>query len=126
MFKTMGDGAEAASKKRQLGAGPDFATGSVHAVTEDGHLLIASASGSQLPAYAYGGGKVIWVVGTQKIVKNMDDAMKRLQEHTFPLENARAQKVYGVGSAIAKTLVINKEFTAGRLVLIFVNEVLGF
>ena len=33
---------------RKLGGAPDYAAGSVHAVTEDGHVLIASNTGSQL------------------------------------------------------------------------------
>lgn len=114
------------AEMQKLGAAPDWAVGSVHAVTEQGTLLIASATGSQLPAYAYGATHVLWVVGAQKIVKNMDEAYKRLYEHTFPLENERAKKVYGMGSNVSKVLVINKEFAPNRLTLIFVNEVLGF
>ena len=114
------------AEMRRLDAAQDFAVGSVNAVTEDGHVIIASATGSQLPAYAYGAGKVIWVVGTQKIVTNMDEGMKRIREYTFPLEDARARKAYGVGSGINKTLVISKEYSPGRITLIFVNEVLGF
>lgn len=113
-------------KKRQLGAAPEWAVGSVHAVTQAGELLIASATGSQLPAYAYGAAHVLWVVGAQKIVKDIDDGRKRIQEHTFPLENARAMKAYGVGSGINKMLRINKEATDGRLHMILINEVIGF
>lgn len=114
------------SQKRKLGAAPDYALGSVHAVTQDGTVVIASATGSQLPAYAYGAKKVIWVVGTQKIVKNLDEGMKRLREYTFPLENERSKKAYGVGSFISKILIINKEFQADRFSLIFVDEAIGF
>lgn len=114
------------SEKRKLGAGPDWAVGSVHAVTQDGRVLVASATGSQLPAYAYGSQHVIWVVGTQKIVKNLDEAFKRLEEHVFPLEDARAKKAYGVGSGINKVLMVNKEFAPGRITLVFVKEKLGF
>ena len=60
-----------ARERAKLGATPDLAIGSVHAVTEDGHVLIASNTGSQLPAYVYAAGKVIWVVGAQKIIKNI-------------------------------------------------------
>ena len=114
------------SQKRKMGAGPDYALGSVHAVTEDGKVLIASATGSQLPAYAYGAGKVIWVVGAQKIVRNLDEAFARLEEYTFPLENERSKKVYGAGSFISKELIINKEFQEGRLSMIIVGEKVGF
>lgn len=112
--------------KKKLAAAADFVVGSVHAVTEKGQVLIASQSGSQIPAYAYGSEHVIWIVGTHKIVKNIDEGMKRIYEHSLPLEDARAQAAYGIGSSVAKILIINKEKVAGRMHLIFVNEVLGF
>lgn len=112
---------------KKLGAGPQYCIGSVHALTEDGHCLIASATGSQLPAYAYGSDKVIWVVGTQKVVKNTEDGIKRVYEYVLPLESERAKKAYGVpGSAVNKLLIFNKEFTPGRVTLILVKEKLGF
>ncbi len=110
----------------KLGASPKFAIGSVHAVTEDGHILIASATGSQLPAYAYSSENIIFVVGTNKIVKNTDEGIKRIYEHSFPLENERAKKVYGMNSMVGKILIINKEFRPERIKLVFVREKLGF
>ncbi len=101
----------------RLSAAPEFTVGSVHAVTQDGHVLIASASGSQLPAYAYAANKVIWVVGTQKIVKNTEDGIKRIYEYTFPLEDERARKAYGVGSGVNKLLIINKKKVPDRITL---------
>jgi hypothetical protein len=122
------DESVSADEKRRIGAAPEWAVGSVHAVTEDGHVLIASNSGSQLPAYAYGAAHVVWVVGTQKIVKDFETALKRIYEHTLPLEGERANKAYNItsGSAVNKLLVINKENDAARSRVIFVNEVLGF
>lgn len=112
---------------QQLGTAPEWAIGSVHAVTEDGHIMIASNTGSQLPAYAYGSAHVIWVVGTQKIVKNIDDGMKRIFEYVLPLESERAKKAYGTaGSNVSKLLMINKEVVPNRLTIIFVKEMLGF
>lgn len=111
---------------KKLGAAPETAIGSVHAVTEDGNVIVVSATGSQLPAYSYGSNKVIWVVGAQKIVKNLEEGMKRINEYVFPLEDKRARRVYGVGSGINKILIINKEFMPDRITLIFVKEKLGF
>lgn len=111
---------------RRLGSAHEFAVGSVHAITEDGRLVIASATGSQLPAYSYGAKKVIWVAGTHKIVKDLEEGIERVYNHSLPLENERAKKVYGVGSAVGKMLIINKEPSPGRLAIILVNEVLGF
>ncbi|SRR5258708_2065457 len=111
---------------QRLGAAPEWAIGSVHAVTESGEVIIASNTGSQLASYVYGADHVIWVVGVQKIVQDKDEGMKRLMEHTFPLENERAMQAYGMGSNVSKILVVNKEIKADRIKVIFVNEVLGF
>ena len=112
---------------QQLGAAPEWAIGSVHAVTEDGKIMIASNTGSQLPAYAYGADNIIFVVGAQKIVKDIDEGMKRIYEHSLILESERARKAYGVeGSSVNKILLINREFKKDRIHLILVNEVLGY
>jgi hypothetical protein len=115
-----------ADEIRRLGASPDFMLGSVAAVTETGSLVAASASGSQLGPYAAGAGKVILVVGTQKIVSDLDEALRRIDEYAFPLEDARAEAAYGVHSRVNKILVINGEWEAGRTTVVLVDEVLGF
>ncbi len=110
-----------------LGATSDYSLGSVHAVTEGGEVVIASNTGSQIPAYAYGSPKVIWVVGTQKIVKDMNMAMKRVYDYVLPLESDRAHKAYGVsGSNVSKILILNKEITPKRITMILVKEKIGF
>lgn len=111
----------------KLGAAPEWTVGSANAVTQDGNILIASATGSQLPAYAYGSAHVIWVVGIQKIVATTEEGIKRIYEYVLPLESERARKAYGAaGSAVNKLLIINKEVVPGRLIVIFVKEKLGF
>jgi hypothetical protein len=116
-----------AQKRRQLGAAPDWAIGSVHAVTQHGDIVIASNTGSQLPAYAYGAGHVLWVVGAQKIVTDLDEALHRVYEHSLPLESERAKKAYGVaGSFVSKLLIISKEVQKGRLSMIIIDEAIGF
>ncbi len=115
-----------ARQMRKIGASPDYAIGSVHAVTEDGKVIVASNTGSQLPAYTYGSEKVIWVVGSQKLVKNLAEGVKRLYGYTLPLEDARMKKAYGMGSFVSKLLIINKEKTIGRLNMIIVKENIGF
>lgn len=112
---------------QKLGAGPDWVLGSVHAVTEDGKVIIASNSGSNLPSYAYGAPHVIWVVGSQKIVKDLDEGMKRIYDHTLPLESERAHKAYGVeGSFVSKLLIFNKEPNPDRLNMIIVKQPVGY
>ena len=115
-----------AQEIRRLGAAPDVMLGSVHAVTESGSLLVASMSGSQLGPYASGAGRVIFVVGTQKIVPDLEQGLLRINEYAYRLEDARAQAAYGVHSAVNKVLVINLEITPGRITVVLVDEVLGF
>lgn len=105
----------------------DYFVGSVHAITEDGTVVIASNSGSQLPAYAYAAKHVIWIVSTQKIVKNLDDAFKRIYDYVLPLESERAKKAYGVaGSFVSKILIMNREVQPDRIKIILVKDSLGF
>ncbi len=111
---------------RRLSASPDVMLGSVHAVTETGTLITASNSGSQLGPYASGAGRVILVAGTQKIVSDLDEGLRRIDEYSFPLEDARAQAAYGIHSGVNKVLVINREIFPGRITIVLVDEVLGF
>jgi hypothetical protein len=112
---------------QQIGAAPDWSIGSVHAVTEDGKVVVASNTGSQLPGYAYGSPHVLWIVGTQKIVKNLDEAMNRIYEHVLPLESERAKKAYGVpGSNVSKIFILNNEVAPDRITMILVKENLGY
>ena len=115
-----------ADEIRRLSAAPDVMLGSVHAVTESGALLAASMSGSQLGPDASGAGRVIFVVGTQKIVSDLDEGLRRINEYSLPLEDARAQAAYGVRSAVNKVLIINREIVPERITVILVDEVLGF
>jgi len=110
----------------KLGATPEYMIGSIQAVTEDGEVIIASKTGSQMSGYAAAAAHVIWVVGTQKIVPTYDDGMERIETYVLPLEMARAFKAYGVASSINKVLVIKKEFKPGRTTMILVKENLGF
>jgi hypothetical protein len=115
-----------ADQIRRFAAAPEVMLGSVHAVTEKGSLVAASMGGSQLGPYVSGAGRVILVVGTQKIVSDLDEGLRRIEEYAFPLEDARAQAAYGVHSGINKVLIINREITPGRITVVLVDEVLGF
>jgi hypothetical protein len=104
---------------------PDFALGSVHAVTHDGVLVIASASGSQLASYAWGAANVIFVVGTQKLVPTAEAARERIMEHSLKLEDARAYATYGQNSVVGKILEIHQE-TPGRIHVVLIRQSVGF
>ena len=105
---------------------PDVVMGSVHAVTETGSLVIASASGSQLPGYAGGSLRAIWVVGAQKVVPDLSAALRRVEEHCLPLESGRAMKVYGKPSAVNRLLILNAEPQPGRGIVLLLREAIGF
>jgi hypothetical protein len=111
---------------RKLGGSPDFAAGSVHAITEDGHIMIASKTGSQLGPYVSGAGKVIWVAGSQKIVKDVSEGMRRIEEYSYPLEIGHAKQLYNMDTGINKVLIFNREIRPDRVTLIIVKEKLGF
>ena len=105
---------------------PDVIVGSVHAVTETGSLVIASASGGQLPGYAGSAAQRIWVVGAQKVVPDLPAALRRVEEHCLPLESARAQAVYGQPSAINRLLILNAEPHPGQATVLLLREAIGF
>lgn len=104
---------------------PDFALGSVHAITRDGTLVIASALGSQLASYAWGAANVIFVVGAQKLVRDLDAARERIYQHCFRLEDARALEAYGKNSRVGKILEIHQE-DPGRTHVVLIRAVVGF
>jgi len=103
----------------------EYFVGSVHAVTQEGEVVAASAGGSQLAAYAYGAKNVICVVGTQKIVRSLDDALARIREHSLPLEDRRMKSVGYPGSFVGKILIVEREDPRHTANLIFVDEPLG-
>jgi hypothetical protein len=109
---------------------PDVIVGSVHAVAETGSLVVASASGSQLPGYAGGAGRRIWVVGAQKVVPDLTAALRRVEDHCLPLESARVRKAYGQAgaSAINRMLILNAELEPEprRGIVLLLREAIGF
>jgi hypothetical protein len=105
---------------------PDVIVGSVAAVTETGSLVVASASGSQLPGYAGAAPTAIWVVGAQKVVPDLSTALRRVEEHCLPLESERAMSVYGQPSAVNRVLILNAEPEPGRGTVLLLREAIGF
>jgi acyl-CoA hydrolase len=114
-----------AQQMKAIGGQPDYALGSVHAVTRDGTLVVASASGSQLASYAWGAASVIFVVGAQKLVADLDTARERIYQHSLVLEDGRAQAAYGQHSFVGKILEIHQELP-GRIHVVLVREIVGF
>jgi hypothetical protein len=110
---------------RRLGSAPDVMLGSAHAVTEAGQIVITSASGSQIGPIASGAGKLILVIGSQKIVPDLDTAFRRIKEHVFPYEDARLREQLGIGTRITRTLILESDFVPGRTTIILVRQPIG-
>jgi hypothetical protein len=120
------DRATGADEIRKLLASPEFVINSVAAVTETGSLVLASGSGSQLPANAGGAARAIWIVGAQKVVPDLSTALRRIEEHALPLENARAQAAYGMPSAINHLLVVNAQSRSPLGTVLLLREAIGY
>jgi hypothetical protein len=118
-FETQGQ------EMKVIGGQPDYALGSVHAVTREGTLVIASASGSQLASYAWGAANVIFVVGAQKLVPTLEAARERIYQHSLKLEDARAVAAYGQNSSVGKVLEIHQELP-GRIHVVLIRQSVGF
>jgi hypothetical protein len=115
-----------ADEIRRLISSPDVIVGSVAALTETGSLVVASASGSQIPGYAGGAAHAIWVVGAQKVVPDLDTALRRVEDYALPLESARVHAVHGQPSAINRLLILNAEPYPGRGTVLMLREAIGF
>lgn len=112
-------------ERRRVTASPDVLVGSIQAITQTGQVLLASASGSQLSSAAAGAGQIIWVVGSQKLVRTLEEGLQRIQEYCLPLEDVRTRQVYGQPSAINKLLIVQGEHIPGRITIILVKQPLG-
>ncbi|MEN3615456.1 lactate utilization protein [Plantactinospora sp. ZYX-F-223] len=110
----------------RLGAVPDVVVGSVHAVTEEGQLVVGSASGSQFAPYASGARKAVWVVGAQKVVPDLETGLRRLRSYSLPKEHERIQRLYGQSSFLGRILILEREAFPDRGTVILVREPIGF
>jgi LUD domain len=115
-----------ADEFRRLLASPDVVVSSAAALTETGSLVVASGSGSQLPAHAGGAARSIWIVGAQKVVPDLSTALRRVEDHCLPLESARTQAAYGQPSAVNRLLILNAEPYPGRGTVLLLREAIGF
>ena len=110
---------------RKLVAAPDVMLGSVQAITDDGALVAVSYAGSQIGPYASGAGRLILVVGSQKIVRDLDEGLRRAREHVQPYEDADLRAQLGVPTKLAKMLVVFEEPRPGRTTVVLVREPVG-
>jgi len=119
------DRATQRDEMRKLGAAPDVMLGSAHAVTEAGQIVITSASGSQIGPIASGAGRLILVIGAQKVVPDLEAAFRRIRDYVFPYEDARLRETMGLGTKITRTLILESDFMPGRTTIVLVRQPLG-
>lgn len=113
---------------RQQATHSDYYLGSVHALSETGEFVIASNTGSQLPHIVFTSPNLIFIVGAQKIVPSLAEAMKRLEEYVVPLEEKHMQDKYNVATYPNKILIFKGEVAMKqrKIRVIIVSEALGF
>ncbi|MCC5575847.1 LUD domain-containing protein [Microtetraspora sp. AC03309] len=121
-----GDLGDDVQARIRLGATPEVVVGSVHAVTEDGRMLVASASGSQIAPYASGARQAVWVVGAQKVVPDEETGLRRIRAYSLPREWRRLHDLYGQTSFIGKILILEREAMPERGTVVLVREAIGF
>ncbi len=125
MMEMWGD-PEKKKEMTKLASTPTYTLGSVHALSSDGKLMVASASGSQIPGESFGSEHVIFVVGAQKIVKDLADGISRIEKHVVPQEDKRALAAYGSNTSFSKLLVLNKEPIKDRTTVVILKESIGY
>jgi len=111
---------------RRKSVAADYFISGANAIAQSGEIVACDASGSRTGAWPFAAGHLILVVGINKIVPTLDDALNRVREYAYRLENVRAQKVYGTPSIIGKCVILAHEKNEGRITLILIKEALGY
>jgi hypothetical protein len=109
---------------RRAGAAPDIMVNSAHAVTETGQIVMTSATGSQIGPVASGAGKLILVIGSQKVVPDLNAALRRIEDYVIPYEEDRLHVAHGVAK-MNRTLILEGDHTPGRTTIILVRQPIG-
>jgi len=109
---------------RKAGAAPDIMVNSAHAVTEAGQIVMTSATGSQIGPIAYGAGKLILVIGSQKVVPDLNTALRRIEDYVIPYEEDRLNVAHGVAK-MNRTLILEGDYAPGRTTIILVRAPIG-
>jgi len=104
----------------------EFFISGVNAISMTGELVGCDATGSRVGAWPYGAGKLLLVAGVNKIVPTLEDALRRIREYTFPLENVRSRNVYGVPSKIGKCVILANESQPDRVKLLLIDGSYGY
>lgn len=123
---TREDDAQKRARIRRKTVTSDYFLSGVNAIATTGELVGSDATGSRVGAWPYGAGKLLLVSGTNKIVPTLEDALRRIREYTFPLEDVRSRNVYGVPSKIGKCVILANESQPGRVTLLLIDDSYGY
>ncbi|MGZ8932604.1 MAG: LUD domain-containing protein [Halobacteriota archaeon] len=111
---------------RRKSVAADYFVSGVNAIAQSGQIVACDKSGSRVGAWPFAAGRLILVSGTNKIVLTLGDALRRVREYAYPIENVRAKRAYGMSSQIGKCVILANEEIEGRVILILVDESLGY
>ena len=111
---------------RRKSVASEYFVSSANALSQSGEIVACDATGSRVGAWPFAAGHLILVVGINKIVPSLEDALNRVRQYAYPLENARAKRAYGTPSIIGKCVILSHEKNEGRIILILVKEALGY
>jgi nitrogen regulatory protein PII-like uncharacterized protein len=111
---------------RRKSVGSDYFLSGVNAIAMTGELVSCDATGSRVGAWPFAAKNLMLVSGVNKIVPTLQDALERVREYAYPLEDARARKASGTPSRIGKCVIIENERRYGRITLILIHECLGY
>jgi L-lactate utilization protein LutB len=114
------------NEMRRKSVTAEYFLSGVNAIAMTGELVSCDASGSRVGAWPFAAEHLVLVAGVNKIVPSLADALQRIREYAYPLEDARYQKVYGTASQIGKCVILSNEMQQGRVTLILVNDILGY
>lgn len=117
---------EARQERRRKALLAEYFLASVNAITQSGELVACDQSGSRVGAFPFAAKKLILIAGVHKITSTLNEAMRRVKEYAYPLEDERAMGAYGMHSLMGKWIIIEREISLGRITLILVKEKLGF
>ncbi len=111
---------------RRRSVSAEYFLSGVNAIAMTGEIVSCDGTGSRVGAWPFAAKHLILISGVNKIVPTLSDALQRVMEYAFPLEDARAKKALGAPSWIGKCVILANEKQTGRITLILVNECLGY
>ena len=126
---------EAAQRQANLA---DVYLTSANALTKSGQIINVDGHGNRVAATIHGPGRVIFVIGRNKIAENYDDAMKRIKTVVSPA-NARRMNLdtpcaktgtcmdcRGKQRICNVTVVLEQRLIGYQMDVVLVNEDLGY